>query len=97
LNQDSLVALELWYANQCNGDWEHDFGVKIDTLDNPGWTVDIDLAGTTLSGRAFIRIEEEREEHDWVFCWVEADVFKGRGGPRNLTEILTLFDSWLRR
>ena len=33
----SLSALENWYAGQCNGVWEHGCGVRIDTLDNPGW------------------------------------------------------------
>jgi len=43
---DPLRALEDWYASVCDGDWEHTYGVKIGTLDNPGWTVDIDLRQT---------------------------------------------------
>ena len=31
-----------WYLSQCNGDWEHAYGVKIDTLDNPGWTLEVE-------------------------------------------------------
>jgi hypothetical protein len=92
---DELVAgLEGWYASNCNGDWEHQLGVRIDTLDNPGWSVDIDLAETRLSGKAFDRVRDERTEHDWVHCWIEKDVFKGRGGPENLGEILGLFLRW---
>lgn len=33
---DVLERLERWYAAQCNGDWEHTYGVKIGYLDNPG-------------------------------------------------------------
>ena len=39
--QSELEALQHWYESQCDGDWEHEFGVKIGTLDNPGWMVDI--------------------------------------------------------
>jgi hypothetical protein len=29
--QSPLNRLSLWYAARCDGDWEHDSGVKIDT------------------------------------------------------------------
>ncbi|MFE2849501.1 Imm53 family immunity protein, partial [Streptomyces scopuliridis] len=32
-----LDWLQNWYTQQCDGDWEHEWGVKIATLDNPGW------------------------------------------------------------
>jgi hypothetical protein len=31
-----LPWLQGWYATQCDGDWEHEYGVSIETLDNPG-------------------------------------------------------------
>jgi len=34
--QNLLQFLQEWYLEQCNGDWEHEFGIKIETLDNPG-------------------------------------------------------------
>ena len=51
--------LEQWYVAQCDGDWEHAKGVKIETLDNPGWLLTVDLAGTEREGRpdAVVRIE----------------------------------------
>jgi hypothetical protein len=39
------------YEAQCNGDWEHGFGASIDTLDNPGWLLKVDLAGTDCDDR----------------------------------------------
>ena len=89
-----LAALEEWYAGSCDGDWEHQFGVRIDTLDNPGWSVEINLEETALQAKAFDRVQEDRKEDDWVRCWVEANVFKGRGGPKNLRDILRIFVSW---
>ncbi|MFD5200063.1 Imm53 family immunity protein [Streptomyces sp. NPDC058375] len=29
-------SLQGWYSAQCNEDWEHEWGGKIETLDNPG-------------------------------------------------------------
>lgn len=31
--------LSNWHKLNCNGDWEHTYGIKIETLDNPGWLV----------------------------------------------------------
>jgi Immunity protein 53 len=42
----SLTALESWYAGQCHDECEHGDGVRIDTLDNPGWRLHIGLHGT---------------------------------------------------
>ena len=40
--------LSAWYAKHCNGDWEHSDGVKIETLDNPGWLAKVDIASTPI-------------------------------------------------
>jgi hypothetical protein len=91
---DPLVAIENWYSSICDGDWEHTYGIKIETLDNPGWAVDVDLLGTPLEGTPFEQIVIDRTENDWVRCWVEKNVYKGRGGARNLSEILRCFSEW---
>ncbi len=49
VSRDVLAELQRWYLAQCNDDWEHSYGVTIETLDNPGWSVHIDLADTALS------------------------------------------------
>lgn len=41
-----IDRIQSWFAERCNGEWEHEFGITIETLDNPGWRVRIDLAGT---------------------------------------------------
>jgi hypothetical protein len=89
-----LRALEHWYASMCNGDWEHTYGVRIETLDNPGWTVDIDLLETPLAAARLDRVTIDRTGDDWVQYWAEDGIFKGRGGARNLTEILQCFAEW---
>jgi len=84
--QREIEELQRWYESQCDGDWEHEFGVKIGTLDNPGWMVDIDLEGTSL--------EDMEPERDWISCDVRENTFRGRGGPLKLGRILRVFLDW---
>ena len=53
-----LARLQTWYARQCNGEWEHSFGINIQSCDNPGWWVKINLVGTPLQQQAFTEIAE---------------------------------------
>lgn len=92
---EPLDTLQGWYASCCDGDWEHTFGVKIDTLDNSGWTVEIDLTDTSLENKSFTPVHIDRTEDDWIRCEVSSGKFRGWGtGPRNLTEILRIFSTW---
>jgi len=93
---DELTRLQEWYVAQCNGDWEHQYGVRIGNIDNPGWSLDIDLWDTPLAEKAFIATAIERSDSDWVHCKVEEAVFKGRGGALNLRELLQIFLAWTR-
>ena len=93
---DVIKELQEWQLNQCNGKWEHSFGIKINTLDNPGWIIDIDLVGTKNAGSEFEKINLERSENDWIHCQVENKVFKSACGPSNLGEILEIFLKWTK-
>lgn len=86
--------LQAWYVEQCNGDWEHSYGITITTLDNPGWSVAIDLAGTCLAEAGFPRREVHRSEDDWCVTWKEKDAFAAACGPTNLAEALHEFRTW---
>lgn len=88
---DNIQRLQLWYSKQCDGSWEHQYGVSIDTLDNPGWTVVIDLVGTDLQAMQMEQIVEAKDELDWLNCKVEDGRFLGNGGPLKLDAILNLF------
>lgn len=89
-----LDWLQNWYAQQCDGDWEHEWGVKIGTLDNPGWTIEIDLEETDLEGREYTLQEVDRSTQDWVRTWTAEKAFHAACGPGNLIEALTLFRAW---
>ena len=95
--QSELEELQQWYLSQCDGDWEHTYGVKIGTLDNPGWHVEIDLAETGLENRAFAPITELAPEAAWVDCKVAEAQFRGAGGPAMLARILRTFLDWSRQ
>ncbi len=87
-----LPRLQRWYLSQCNGDWEHSWGVKIETLDNPGWMLSVNLEETNLDGRTFTAIErglgKERSNQDWMSCSVAGNEFKGACGPEKLAEVI---------
>jgi|CXWL01.1.fsa_nt_gi hypothetical protein len=86
-----MQRLQLWYESECNGDWEHSFGIKIETLDNPGWLVTIDLAETRWESVAVEGVRNNRNETDWVQYEVVNKQFIGCGGTKNLAEILSCF------
>jgi hypothetical protein len=91
---NAFAWLEEWYAAQCDGEWEHTYGIQIETLDNPGWSVLIDLSGTSLTGHSMPRFFRNEGNEDWIVCEVKDKKFKGHGDPRKLGEILKLFQDW---
>ena len=91
-----FTQIQDWYAAHCNGVWEHTYGVKIDSLDNPGWWVKIDLTGTELERADFPPRVEQRSESDWLNCKIKDRVFEGAGDPSKLETILGIFLDWAR-
>jgi hypothetical protein len=94
---DVLSQLQEWYTRQCDGDWEHQYGVKVGTLDNPGWRITIDLVGTDLEGRAFEPLRRGLDDDastDWHALSVEENKFEGAGDPSKLAFMLRTFLEW---
>ena len=91
---NTLAQLQTWYDAQCDGDWEHGYGVRIESLDNPGWLVTIDLGGTSLESKAFDPVNRLEPEREWMSCEVKEGRFEGAGGPFMLEEILQRFLQW---
>ena len=84
-----------WYISQCDGRWEHFYGIKIDTLDNSGWGVEIDLSDTDLIDKPFTNIEKDISDSDWMFCRINNNKFEGSGDTKKLNEILEVFKTWV--
>ncbi len=97
---NTLARLQAWYAQQCDGDWEHSFGVSIQSCDNPGWWVKINLAGTTLQTRCFAEIKEGVDDKriplgpDWLCCYTADDTWHGASDAAKLERILEVFLAW---
>lgn len=53
---DALTWLQKWFVNQCDGDWEHYNNIKIETLDNPGWSVRIRVENTDVERKKFEKV-----------------------------------------
>jgi hypothetical protein len=102
---DELTWLMDWYVAQCDGDWEHRFGLEIGTLDNPGWSLAIDVKGTRWASIPFDPVvhnlaQEERArgpggEKHWWDCRIEDCTFKAFGGPRDLPTLISIFRQWI--
>jgi hypothetical protein len=80
-----------WHAENCDGDWEHSYGILIGTLDNPGWEIIIDLNGTPLEKEYIEYKLVEKSESDWYGFSVENSKFKGVGDPSKLSFLLLKF------
>ena len=89
-----ILELQKWYQSQCDGHWEHDYGINIGNLDNPGWEVKIDLTETGLENKKFEKIERDKSDEDWIFCKVEDLKFIGYSDSQKLEEILQVFLEW---
>ena len=94
---DNLAWLQNWCADQCNGDWEHIYGVEIDTHDSPGWLVSIDLAKTQLENKEFDTVivgvdgSDQGVEPRWHRCHKVTNKFEASCGVHDLSTVLTIF------
>ena len=78
MKNDVLEWLQKWYLSQADGEWEHEHGIKIDTLDNPGWSVTLSLAGTILDSKKFERVEVDKGDVTGIFAGLKIMNFRLR-------------------
>ena len=98
----TITELTTWFKQQCNGVWEHTSGVTIQSTDNPGWWLTIDLRGTPLEHKPFEPVvlgdfTGGDPAPPWLHCRVKDSVFHGAGDVERLDEILGAFLAWSRR
>lgn len=93
LNVDDSIFLWLvtWYNQIANQQAKNKDKICIRTLDNPGWSLQIDLQGTGLENCEFSKVSSFRSENDWIVCRVENAIFNAACGPFNFTEVLNIF------
>ena len=96
----TLAELQNWYSRQCNGLWEHSSGVEIQSCDNPGWWVKININGTAMESCTFPEISEGVDSQrlpltpKWLSCRLEGNIWHGAGDETKLEQILKVFLTW---
>jgi hypothetical protein len=60
-------------------------------LDNPGWSIRIDLVGTPLEGRRLDYAVLDEAEPAWVHFWSDGERFEAATGPTGLVSALGRF------
>lgn len=89
--KNTLQWLQTWYESQCNGDWEHQYGVSIKTLGNPGWDLKIDIYNTHLEGFEVDYQVVEKSESDWYSYKADKYKFEAFGDPSKLETLILKF------
>ncbi len=91
-----------WYRRQCDDSWEHRHGIRLETLDNPGWLLSVDLTGTDLEGRQMEPLREglSAAGHpalpQWIHCSVQDNTFRGACDPSQVARLFGVFDAFRR-
>ena len=97
MSPESAGLLAAWYARQCDGDWEHDAGIRITTLDNPGWSLRVNLRGTDLEGVALETERTESENGAWTVIACDGATFDAAGDEHSLPRLLARFQEFCTR
>jgi hypothetical protein len=87
----NLEWLKTWFSNNCDGDWEHENQIKIETVSNPGWDITIDLNYTPLEELTIENDVVDNGDDDWYFFDVKERRFHGGGDLSKLDFIISKF------
>jgi hypothetical protein len=89
-----FAGLQDWYLRGSDGELEPTYDIQIDTLDEPGWRLEIALDGTELQGAPIADQTIERTQSDWIHAWADDHALHIDCGPLNLTEAIKTFSRW---
>jgi Immunity protein 53 len=92
---DNLEWLEGWYQRQCDGAWEHNQGIRLESLRRRGWRLTISLEGTSAQNAAPNRLSLDTSGEEWIDCTISGERFEGAGDPRRLEQIIGIFRKWV--
>ena len=84
-----LKWLEKWFDSQYDGNWEHNEGIKIKTIDNPGWSINIYFSDNNIIDKLPVLIEIN--ESRWVSYSISDGYFKAYGGIYDLNILIYIF------
>lgn len=66
----------------------------IETLDNPGWHVEINLNETEYVNSKQEQLIRDMGNNDWINCSIVDGTFNGYGDLNKLEEIIEIFKTW---
>lgn len=92
---DYLEFLASWYSAHCDGEWEHEFGLRIETVDNPGWNLQVDLVGTEMEGRVARSSRRDSEGGSWVIVASDGSLFEASCDPMSLRLAVQAFKEFV--
>jgi hypothetical protein len=97
--RNDLEWLDDWYQRQCNGEWEHSHGMRLESLgsalNTPGWHLTINLAGTSAVNARPQQMSLDTQSGDWLTCSIGAERFEGSGDAHRLEGIIGVFRRWV--
>ncbi len=86
--------LQNWTMSQIDGDWEHELGVSIRMLDNPGWLLSADISNYFNFGLNTAPMKG-KTDNDWIDCYIIAKQSSAYlyidGGLKKLNHLLHIF------
>ncbi|WP_316814424.1 immunity 53 family protein [Pedobacter heparinus] len=85
-----------WYKSECNGDWEHTYGIQIGTIDNPGWSLRVDLLETRYEGKK-MSMKVLNSDEDWYDVTSNGEFFTAVGDASKLQLLITLFKEFIEK
>ncbi|MBM0256348.1 Imm53 family immunity protein [Micromonospora sp. 4G55] len=90
-----LTFLQSWFKRNCDEDWEHEYGIRVESTDNPGWSVEVDLVDTDVEGRLLSRQKLTPDAGRWAWVWSDGDCFHGACDPLSLDVVLRQFRAFV--
>lgn len=89
MSREIVDRLEEWFESNCDGDWEHGSGIRIETLDNPGWMIRFDLTRTRMQDIKIERVSNQGPSNNtWIDYWADGSTLYLACGPRSLRDAL---------
>jgi hypothetical protein len=88
--------LQNWFEGQCDGSWEHEYSIRIETIDNPGWNIEIDLPSEMNN---IVASQEwklfELSDDNWIGYKIENNIFSASGDSKKLNLMLLIFKNFI--
>ncbi|ULH30830.1 Imm53 family immunity protein [Leptospira weilii] len=85
-----------WRKSQCDGDWEHENGIAINTNLDRGWQIKIEANFTEIADLILDYTLIQNGDDDWYSFKFETGRFLAEGDPKKLSIILEKFkEIWM--